>query len=209
MKIFPFAVLCCLAASFASGQAPTITSIRVDSTGCEFSAGAEGQPCSIGPGMVLQVFGQSFGPAGGGVGLCDCPDSTTVRWTPTHITISVDEVTPQSVIRVETKGGGYSNTIPYMALAPVITGLDVGGCHYTPNISHHQCAITPGPTVTILGNQLTGSTSVTFDGTAAIFTVNSFGTAITTTVPEGATTGTVEVTTPTSILSSNVPFRVM
>ncbi len=66
-----------------------------------------------------------------------------------------------------------------------------------------------GDTVIILGDKLTGSTSVTFDGTAAIFTVNSSGTAITTTVPDGATTGTVVVTTPSSILSSNLPFRVM
>ena len=62
--------------------------------------------------------------------------------------------------------------------------------------------------VKILGTNLTGTTSVTFSGTAATFTVNSTGTAIHTTVPSGATTGTVQVVTPGGTLSSNVPFRV-
>src|SRR5262249_28792407 len=65
-----------------------------------------------------------------------------------------------------------------------------------------------GTAVTILGNNLKGSTSVTFNGTKATFTVNSTGTAITTTVPSGATTGYVKVKTPTRTLTSNVNFRV-
>jgi uncharacterized repeat protein (TIGR03803 family) len=64
-----------------------------------------------------------------------------------------------------------------------------------------------GTTVTILGNNLTGSTSVTFNGTSGAFTVKS-GTEITTTVPSGATTGNVQVTTPSGVLTSNVKFRV-
>jgi uncharacterized repeat protein (TIGR03803 family) len=64
-----------------------------------------------------------------------------------------------------------------------------------------------GAAVKILGTNLTGSTSVTFNGTAATFTVKSKS-EITTTVPAGATTGTVKVVTPGGTLSSNVPFRV-
>jgi uncharacterized repeat protein (TIGR03803 family) len=64
-----------------------------------------------------------------------------------------------------------------------------------------------GKAVKILGTNLTGSTSVTFNGTAATFTVKSKS-EITTTVPTGATTGTVQVVTPGGTLSSNVPFRV-
>jgi uncharacterized repeat protein (TIGR03803 family) len=64
-----------------------------------------------------------------------------------------------------------------------------------------------GTAVVILGNNLTGSTSVTFNGTAASFTVVS-GTEIKTTVPTGATTGKVKVTTPSGVLTSNVSFRV-
>jgi uncharacterized repeat protein (TIGR03803 family) len=63
--------------------------------------------------------------------------------------------------------------------------------------------------VKILGTDLTGATSVTFNGTTATFTVNSKS-EITTTVPTGATTGTVQVVTPRSgTLSSNVPFTVL
>ncbi len=64
-----------------------------------------------------------------------------------------------------------------------------------------------GTKVIILGNKLKGSTSVTFNGTAAVFKVAS-GTEITTTVPKGATTGPVVVTTPSGTLTSNVNFQV-
>jgi uncharacterized repeat protein (TIGR03803 family) len=60
----------------------------------------------------------------------------------------------------------------------------------------------------ILGTNLTGTTSVTFNGTAATFKVVS-ATEMTTTIPAGATTGTVQVGTPGGTLSSNVPFRVL
>jgi uncharacterized repeat protein (TIGR03803 family) len=66
-----------------------------------------------------------------------------------------------------------------------------------------------GALVKILGTNLTGATSVTFNGTAAAFAVNSTGTAISTTVPAGATTGPVQVVTPGGTLSSNEPFRVL
>ncbi len=64
-----------------------------------------------------------------------------------------------------------------------------------------------GAKVTILGNNLTGTTSVTFNGTAATFTVVRVS-EITATVPSGATTGKVEVSTPKKTLKSNVSFRV-
>jgi uncharacterized repeat protein (TIGR03803 family) len=62
-----------------------------------------------------------------------------------------------------------------------------------------------GQNVIILGTDLTGATSVTFNGTAAAFTIVS-ATEITTTVPTGATTGTLQVVTPSGTLSSS--FRV-
>jgi len=64
-----------------------------------------------------------------------------------------------------------------------------------------------GSKVILLGNNLTGTTSVTFNGTATTFTVVS-PTEITTTVPTGATTGKVQVTTPSGTLTSNVVFRI-
>jgi uncharacterized repeat protein (TIGR03803 family) len=63
-----------------------------------------------------------------------------------------------------------------------------------------------GAAIRILGTDLTGATSVTFNGTAAKFKVIS-NSEIKTNVPSGATTGTVEVTTKNT-LKSNVVFRV-
>jgi len=62
--------------------------------------------------------------------------------------------------------------------------------------------------VKILGTDLIGATSVTFNGTAATFKVAS-GSEITTTVPEGATTGVVKVVTAGgTTLTSNTVFQV-
>jgi hypothetical protein len=64
-----------------------------------------------------------------------------------------------------------------------------------------------GQSIIILGNGLSGSTSVTFNGVAATFTVES-DTYIKATVPAGATTGTVSVVTPSGTLTSNPQFVV-
>jgi len=64
-----------------------------------------------------------------------------------------------------------------------------------------------GTAVKILGTNLTGATSVSFNGTAAVFKVVS-ASLITTTVPTGATSGAVQVVTPGGKLLSNVPFTV-
>jgi uncharacterized repeat protein (TIGR03803 family) len=64
-----------------------------------------------------------------------------------------------------------------------------------------------GKSVLILGNGLTGSSSVTFNGVAAAFAVES-DTYIKATVPTGATTGTVSVVTPLGTLNSNPQFVV-
>jgi uncharacterized repeat protein (TIGR03803 family) len=67
----------------------------------------------------------------------------------------------------------------------------------------------PGQQVWILGDNLTGATAVSFNGTpAASFTVNATGSAITATVPDGATTGPIHVTLANgATLRSNVPFK--
>jgi uncharacterized repeat protein (TIGR03803 family) len=64
-----------------------------------------------------------------------------------------------------------------------------------------------GTKVKILGTNLTGATSVSFNGVTAAFTVVS-ASQIATTVPTGATTGTVQVVTPGATLLSNGVFQV-
>jgi uncharacterized repeat protein (TIGR03803 family) len=65
-----------------------------------------------------------------------------------------------------------------------------------------------GKTVGILGQGFTGTTAVSFNGTPATFYVAS-STYLTATVPSGATTGLVTVTTPSRALKSNQVFRVL
>jgi hypothetical protein len=64
-----------------------------------------------------------------------------------------------------------------------------------------------GATVIILGNDLTGASGLTFNGTPAQFRVIS-ASEIETAVPTGATTGKVEVTTPHGTRVGNVDFRI-
>ncbi|MBA3914063.1 MAG: hypothetical protein H0X25_09485 [Acidobacteriales bacterium] len=64
-----------------------------------------------------------------------------------------------------------------------------------------------GQSIRILGNNLLGTTGVTFNGAPAEFTVNT-NSFITAKVPAGVTSGTVQVMTPNGVLSSNVAFQV-
>jgi uncharacterized repeat protein (TIGR03803 family) len=65
-----------------------------------------------------------------------------------------------------------------------------------------------GQTVQILGQGFTGTTAVSFNGVPAAFNVVS-ATFLETTVPAGATSGRVTVTTPTGALISNRAFGVI
>jgi len=93
-------------------------------------------------------------------------------------------------------GGGYG--------AGTVFSLSVG---LGPFVETQPTSGKVGAAVKILGTDLKGTTSVTFNGTAAKFTVVSKS-EIKTTVPKGATTGKVKVKTPKGTLKSNVVFRV-
>jgi uncharacterized repeat protein (TIGR03803 family) len=106
----------------------------------------------------------------------------------------------------DTNGKFYGTTVGY--------GTSVNGTAFSlsvglgPFVESQPAVGTVGMAVNILGNDLTGATGVTFNGTAATFRVVS-ASAISTTVPAGATSGTVQVVTPSGTLSSNVNFRVL
>jgi uncharacterized repeat protein (TIGR03803 family) len=93
-------------------------------------------------------------------------------------------------------GGAYGDGTIFslsMGLVPFVKTVPVSG--------------RVGRKVIILGNYLTDTSSVTFSGTPAEFEVVS-ATTIVSEVPAGATTGTVQVNTPSGVLSSNIPFHV-
>jgi uncharacterized repeat protein (TIGR03803 family) len=66
----------------------------------------------------------------------------------------------------------------------------------------------PGAAVNILGSALSGASGVTFNGTAATFTVVS-SSLITATVPAGARSGPIEVYTPHGTVTSEASFVVL
>jgi uncharacterized repeat protein (TIGR03803 family) len=77
----------------------------------------------------------------------------------------------------------------------------------SPFVETHPSSGTVGEAVRILGSDLTGATSVSFNGVAASFTVDSEF-LIKATVPGGASSGTLRVVTPGGTLESNLPFDV-
>src|SRR5580698_5485802 len=97
--------------------------------------------------------------------------------------------------------GGIGNEPLYGVVYKLSTGL-------APFIKFLPAGGKVGSEVGILGNNLTGATSVTFNGTAATFKVVS-STLITVNVPTGATTGILKVVTPSGTLSSVPAFHVI
>jgi uncharacterized repeat protein (TIGR03803 family) len=102
-----------------------------------------------------------------------------------------------------TEGGDYTNC-PSTGCGTVFS-LDTG---LGPFVTFIHPAGEVGQTGGILGQGFTGTSNVSLNGIQASFTVVS-DTFIRATVPSGATTGYVTVTTPTGVLTSNVPFHVI
>jgi uncharacterized repeat protein (TIGR03803 family) len=93
-------------------------------------------------------------------------------------------------------GGSYNDGIVYS----LSTGL-------APFVEPRPTSGKVGTLVKILGTDLTETTSVSFNGTKAAFEVLS-SSEISSRVPDGGTTGKIEVTTPTRTFVSNAPFHV-
>jgi len=106
-------------------------------------------------------------------------------------------------------GGSSSNCSSYDYYGypgcGVVFGLSAG---MGPFVKAVPNSAAPGTSVMILGSNLNGATSVTFNGTTASFTVIS-DTEIIASVPAGAKTGSIEVGTPKGTLTSNTQFHVL
>jgi uncharacterized repeat protein (TIGR03803 family) len=125
--------------------------------------------------------------------------------TTLHSFDRTDGAYPYGGLVQATNGSFYGTTYEYGAnVDGTIFSLSVG---LGPFVKTLPTFGKEGATIFILGTNLTGATKVSFNGTAAKFKVVS-GSEITTTVPAGAKTGSVEVTTPSGTLKSNVVFYV-
>jgi uncharacterized repeat protein (TIGR03803 family) len=117
-----------------------------------------------------------------------------------------DGTGPEGALLQSTRGFFYGMTPTHGVNGDGTTfGLNEG---LDPFVAFVQSAGKVGQTGGILGQGFTGTTSVAINGIPASFTVIS-DTFLGATVPAGATTGYVTVTTPSGVLTSNVPFHVL
>jgi uncharacterized repeat protein (TIGR03803 family) len=103
-----------------------------------------------------------------------------------------------------------ANNGVFYGVAPM-TGTHADGIAYGlntglgPIVQSVPTAGKVGQTIGILGSALSGTTSVTFNGVSATFTVRS-NTVVIATIPSGATTGRIAVNTPSGTLYTNANF---
>ncbi len=143
------------------------------------------------PGTIVSIWGTSLG------------GTTAVRFNglaavfsvvnPLRIVATVPVGATTGPIVLTTASGDVTTTTPFV-VAPRISGVaPLGGV--------------PGASVVIAGANFSGATAVRFNGTAAVFVVNS-ATQITATVPATASTGVISVTTSAGTATSPGPFVV-
>jgi uncharacterized repeat protein (TIGR03803 family) len=116
-------------------------------------------------------------------------------WSPTYLTTNVPSGATTGYVRVLEIGGDIWSSNVQFRVTPVILS-------FTPPNGP------VGTQVTLTGNSLTQASKVTFGGgKVAVFSVNS-DTTITATVPAGAVTGKILVTTPGGTATSPTAFTV-
>src|SRR5580658_1097087 len=119
---------------------------------------------------------------------------------------SPDGSNPESGLVQGTDGNFYGATFNGGSDGDgIVYSLSVGLGAFVKALPHFAAV---GDKIKILGTDLAGATSVRFNGVSAVFTVVS-PTEISTTVPAGATTGKIRVTTPGGTLWSAGPFQVV
>lgn len=113
---------------------------------------------------------------------------------------------PSAALFQATDGKFYGVTSGYSGfnLVGTLFSLSMGLGPFVKTLPHFG---EPGGVVKLLGTDLEGATTISFNGTAAAFKVVS-PTEILTRVPAGATSGKIQVTTPRGALFSAGPFVV-
>jgi len=167
-------------------------------------------------GLVQGIDGNFYGTtsAGGGSNLGTVFDITPGGMPQTlHSfcpqTNCINSDNPQAALLQDTNGNFYGTTFGSLSGRRLgggtVFGLTTG---LGPFIAFGRSYGKVGQTFDILGQGFIGTTAASINGTPMTFTVLS-GTFINATLPGGATTGPVTVTTPGGTLTSNVPFHVI
>ena len=154
-----------------------------------------------------KFYGTTIGPGGGLI----YQVTTDGTYTIMHQFTGKDGQTPQvapfqhtgGTLYGDTDGGGLGNQ--GCITCGVLYSLDMG---LGPFVSIVNWMGKVGQTIEVLGQGLTGTTKVTFNGKTATFQVVS-DTFLTAVLPAGATTGLVKVTTPGGTRTSNRKFLVI
>lgn len=117
--------------------------------------------------------------------------------SPREIAAVVPATAKTAKVTVRTQAGAATTSVPFRIV------VDVGPVVTAMLPSRGQ----PGTKVTLEGRRLAGTTSVSFSGTPAAFTVVS-ATEVTTVVPRGARTGYVRLETPKGSTQTDIVFTV-
>ena len=133
--------------------------------------------------------------------------TSTGKVTTLHSFAGTDGAQPYGPVSQDTSGNLYGTATNGTGAAASGTAFFVS-TRLEPFVAFVRNRGKVHQTVGILGQGLTGTTAVSFGDVAATFKVQS-DTYLTATVPDGATSGYVAVTTPTAALKSNVPFQVL
>jgi uncharacterized repeat protein (TIGR03803 family) len=227
----------CSLSGCADGSLPTAALVQAANGGLygttsSGGAGNSGTVFSITPSGALTTLysfcSQSGCPDGAGpyTGLVQATDGNfygTTEGGGANGLGTVFKITPAGALTTLVSFDGANGSTPEAGLVQATNGnlygtTETGGANGDGTVFSLSVGLGPfvetqphfgavGTAITILGPDLTGATSVTFNGTAAVFDVES-PTYIRTTVPAGATTGKVEVTTPGDTLLSGFPFLV-
>ena len=188
--------------SAATSGPISVTSPSGTATSCCFQVPRPPSMSSFSPtsgaaGTIVTIQGESLG---GATSVTFNGTAATFTWGSWSITATVPEGATTGPIAVTTPAG--TDSIPdYTPLSFTVTGV-------APSINSSTPTSGPvGTRVDIDGAGLTGATSVAFNGTAASYTGDS-DTHIHATVPNGATTGPIAVTTPEGTATSTSSFTV-
>lgn len=163
---------------------------------CSDANCSDGLPSRSSPNLIQASDGNFYGVSDIGIYQLTPEGATTVLDDSSYEVSNLLQATDGNIYGTLAGGGQYSFGEVFrlsVGLGPFVEPLPASG--------------KVGAAISILGNNLTGASQVTFNGIDATFKVIS-ATRIIAAVPAGATSGTIEVTTPSGTLSSNPQFQV-